>query len=979
MAEEKKKKKRSFWKRLKKKVRRFLGLSRKRPASSGEAGEKTSAEPVRRRRLSVPEKGTPEYKAYSASDRESRLLRRRRNGNLSRGEIRRIEDSGERLWKTDPDFYKKKSPWILRFLRGFLNVLCFGAVCAGILGVVALGAMVTVIYSYTDPELLDKLGDQEIALSSTIYVQNGNGEYVEYVTLYSNEYRQWVSTYDIPDCVKKALIAVEDKRFYTHPGVDPITTLRAVLTYGIAKVTHSSTANIAGGSTVTQQLVKNITGDNQSNVERKIREALRALYLERIYSKEQILEYYLNTVYFNNNCYGIATAAQYYFDKSASDLTPVEAAAIIAITKSPSYYDPYKYPENNRERRIHILYEMYTQGYLTEEEYQEARNSDLVLRNRTAKTEETVNWSYATDAVFESVIEALMQKYELTRPLAINKLYTSGLKIYSTIDLEIQTIMENFFSDEANYEGMEGLKYEKEKVWMEKEILDKDGNVVANGYYIYPQVAMEVLDPRTGNVLGIIGGRGMKTGKLGLNRATDSVRQPGSSIKPLTVYGYALENNLIAPGSTVDDSPTDFNQAFDRTTGQKKFVEEIIPYFDPVTGKNTTKTVQMPVGVTWPVNFSNVYNGLINIHKALSFSYNTPSVRTLDQVGVARSYEFAKTMLGLHSLVDRDRDRAPLSVGALTYGVTLQEMTAAYTVYANKGVYTSPRCYTKVEDYLGNTVLEKDIESRVVFSEQTAYLMTSILLRVTQISRNGRAALVTGVETAGKTGTTSNFYDRWFIGYTPYYVAGIWWGYDENEPTNDAVTWQTYMWGSVMNAIHAQKGHTSGSFEQPEGLVKVTYCIDSGKLPCEYCALDPRGSRLTTTYFKEGTQPTETCDRHHALYICDVSGQIAHDNCPSAHLQVFVDYRRSFATKVQVDDSQYLCPRLTEDMVLTNDPIWPVYFFMYPEGQYPSIPVGASAKKRYPNCLCSSHTPYDDPHIFGSDVRRDPTPSDATG
>lgn len=972
------KKKRSFWKRLKKKIRHVLGIKRKRPASSKGEQEKTAAAPVRRRRTSMPEKGTPEYKAYMASKRESRLLRRRRNGRLSCREIRQIENSGERLWKTDPDFYKKRLPWILRFLRGCFSFLCFVLVCAGILGVVALGALVTVIYSYSDPELLDKLGGQEIALSSTIYVQNGSGEYVEYATLYSNEYRQWVSTYDIPDCVKKALIAVEDKRFYTHPGVDPVTTMRAVVTYGIAKVTHSSTANIAGGSTITQQLVKNITGDDQSNIERKIREALRALYLERSYSKEQILEYYLNTVYFNNNCYGIATAAQYYFDKSVEELTPVEAAAIIAITKSPSYYDPYRYPDNNRTRRIHILYEMYTQGYLTEVEYREARNTDLALRDRTAKTEETVNWSYATDAVFESVIQALMQKYELSRPLAINKLYTSGLKIYSTIDLEIQTIMENFFSDEANYEGVEGLKYEKEKVWVEKAVLDSEGNVVADGYYIYPQVAMEVLDPQTGNVLGIIGGRGTKTGKLGLNRATDSVRQPGSSIKPLTVYGYAMENNLIAPGTTVDDSPTDFNQEIDKTTGEKMFLEEEIPYFDPLMGMNTTKIVQIPVGKTWPTNFDNIYNGLIHIHKALSFSFNTPSVKTLDRVGVSRSYEFAKTMLGLHSLVSRDMDRAPLSVGALTYGVTLQEMTAAYTVFANKGVYTSPRCYTKVEDYLGNIILEKDIDSRVVFSEQTSYLMTTILLRVTQLSRNGRAALVTGVETAGKTGTTSSFYDRWFIGYTPYYVAGIWWGYDENQPTDSTVSWQTYMWGSVMNAIHAQKGYTSGSFEQPEGLVRVTYCIDSGKLPCEYCALDPRGSRLTSTYFKEGTQPTEICDRHHALYVCDVSGQIAHDNCLSAHLQVFVDYRRSYPTKVEVDDSQYLCPRLTEDMVLTNHPVWPVYFFMYPEGSYPSIPVGASVKKRYSNCLCSSHTPYDDPHIFGAKVQRQPVSSDAT-
>ena len=303
------------------------------------------------------------------------------------------------------------------------------------------------------------------------------------------------------------------------------------------------------------------------------------------------------------------TAATYYFGKEASELNPLEAATIIAITKSPAYYDPYTNPENNEKRRDQILYEMKEQGYLSFEEYDKYINAVPDLRDKSidSSSGSSKDWTYATDTVFESVVDDLMNKLGLTRSEALNKMYTGGLQIYTTFDIDVQKIMDDFFANEENYNSE---KYYDEET---KE-------------YIYPQVAMEVMDPKTGDIVGIIGGRGEKKGMLGLNRVTQAPKQPGSSIKPLTVYGYAMENNIITAGTTVDDFP-----------------------------------LQLNASRPWPSNFDGTYSGLTDVYKALSYSLNAPSARVLTMVGVDTAYEFAKTMLGLHSLVEEDKQIAPVS------------------------------------------------------------------------------------------------------------------------------------------------------------------------------------------------------------------------------------------------------------------------------------------------------------------------------
>lgn len=831
---------------------------------------------------------------------------------LTKKQIKEAEKNGEPLWLKYPDKYKKQDVFWIRALKSVGGFLATFLLIVGIIGVIGVGVAATVIYSYSNPELLTQLEDIDVDMSSTIYVKDKNGNYVAYETLYSPENRTWVSISDMPQFLKDATVAIEDKRFYTHLGVDPIRTTKSVIDYALAKLTHKNTDGLQGGSTLTQQLIKNISGDNEQTSDRKIREMLNALYIERNFSKEQILEYYLNTVDFSDGYYGAATAAKYYFGKDVSELSIVECAALISITKSPTYYNPYNNPEKNKERRNDVLYEMFDQGYITQDEYNEAVNSDLVLRDRNVEQDQTKNssdWSYATDTIFEAVVADLMSTYGWTRSYAVNKMYTGGYSIYSTIDLEIQTTMENYFEDEKNYSS--------DRAFDE-----------ATQTYVYPQIAMEVLDPETGEIVGVIGGRGKKTGVLSWNRATQAVRQPGSSIKPITAYGYALDQGIITPGTPIDDYP-----------------------------------VSVYNNEPWPTNFVKGYNGLTSLRESLKKSLNAPAAQLVQKIGVSTSFNFAKYTLGLKSLIDgtdKDEQLSPLAVGGTTYGVTLQEMVGAFTAFANGGVYTPPRAYSKVVSYSGNTVLEKTKNSQIVFTPETAWQITDILQDAIKYTA-GNKIPVENVATAGKTGTTTSYKDRWLIGYTPYYLAGIWYGYDDKYTVSANSVWQAYPWSAIMNKIHAIKGKTSGKFEQPDGMVQVTYCVDSGKLPTEICNKDPRGNRTATAYFRAGTEPTEKCDCHHYEYVCSTSGCIAHQNCPSAYQAVFVDYVRSLPAKVVTSDAAYICPKLTSDLILYKDKYLPAYTNMLPSGTYPAIASYAGAR----NTLCTVHDPGSKPRKYG--------------
>ncbi|MBQ6052445.1 MAG: transglycosylase domain-containing protein [Clostridia bacterium] len=858
--------------------------------------------------------------------------------NKKKGGVEVVEDDRP-LWEKNPEKYRKKKPFFIRLLGGLWSFIFFWILTGAVFGVLGVGLGVTLVYSFTDPELDIKLASLDIDYTSQILATDSSGEIVVYEELYSTANRVWVSINDMPKELLDATVAIEDKRFYEHKGVDLVTTFRATISYIIDRLMGRSEIG-AGGSTLTQQLIKVITQDNAvqgaAGLQRKAKEILRAFYIERKYSKDQILEYYLNTVNFGYQYEGIYTAAKSYFGKEPKDLTLAECATIVAVTNWPSYYNPYESMENNRSRRFHILYEMLDQGKITREEYEAARNQEIVLigRNSSSGSSSGVQ-SYFTDLVFEWLINELMVQKGYTRSYAINYIYTSGLRIYTTVDPDIQRFCEEYFSNEENF-------YTNREDYLAS--IDSEEPK--------QEVAFLLEDPKTGNVIAIIGGRGEKKEALGLNRVTMSQRQPGSSIKPLTVYGQAIERNLITAASAIDDAPIKIN--IDPKTKYENYSD-----FDISSSYDLSSLVYTSYS-GWPLNYDRKYRGIVDVKIALSNSYNAPSARVLELVGIEDSFNFAKNMLGLSSLVDADRNEAPLSVGSLTYGVTVQEMVSAYTVFANSGIYSASRCVTRVETYNGKIILENDVDRSIVFTPQTAYLITDILERAVTVGTSAVANLYNSdegifIDTAGKSGTTTSFNDRWFIGYTPYYIAGIWWGYDKNTYGTTENTEHIRMWHEVMKYVHQSKGINEAEFAVPDGIVTCSYCSVSGKLAGPYCSSDPSGSSTVKTgKFKSGTQPTETCDVHHQLYVCTETGQIACDACPSAKLATFRDIMRSYPyTYIRTGDSEYICPPLSSNQILYYSQTLPVYSYMVPEGEYPTL--SNVSKSSYKNCICSVH------------------------
>ena len=828
------------------------------------------------------------------------------------------------LWVTDPDHYCKKKSRTRRFFGALGTVFLHMFLIFSMIGVVVVGVGVAVIYSFSDPALDERFASMDLDHSSFIYATDPTtGENSIYQEIQSNSGRRvWVSGEEIPQHVKDAAVALEDKRFYTHPGVDIVRTVNAVLEYGSGMITGSG-GRSSGGSTLTQQVIKNMTGDDDYSISRKVKEMLQALYIERRYDKDQILEYYLNTVYFGNGANGISAAADIYFGKDVSELTVTEGAAIVAITQLPSKYEPVKNPENNRERRNNTLWFMHEQGYLTREEYDRYSKEDLNLVYGTDRTDKIQDedgvflYNYYTDMVLRDVQDDLIAA-GYTKAEANRLIYRGGLQIYACVDTDIQGIMEEYFvNDENYYTSSEKKKYSLEKLREKYSITVGEGE---NAVVEIPQVAMMVMDPDTGAILGVIGGRGEKNSSLDLNRATSAPRQPGSSIKPLSIYGYAIENNLLNPGSPIDDVPVE-------TRKSDKY--------------------------KWPSNYSGSYSGLVSVKKALSWSLNTTAARGLQLVGVSTSFDFMKNSLHFTTLVEADKaSLAPLSVGALTNGVTLRELTTAYTVFAGGGMYSKYRSYSKVVAYDGKTILDNTAKREPVFSEETAYLITDILEAALNTGGSSDPAELKGIATAGKSGTTSFFKDRWFIGYTPYYLGGIWWGYDT--PNTLENTHHVQMWHDVMEQIHVTKGITSGEFARPGGVKWVkNVCWKSGKLATELCSQD---GCVGNFWFKTENIPTKYCDVHHQLNVCTASGCIAHEGCTSVTPAVFVDVERSFNFAISIKDAGSICPPLTAGSTLYVSDTLPVYAHMVPDKLSPSY------NKSGANRICQVHTPAEKPH-----------------
>ena len=733
------------------------------------------------------------------------------------------------------------------------------------------------------------------------------------------------ATYEeLPQCLIDAFVAIEDSRFWSHHGVD----LRSMIRAAVGILTNNPAG---GGSTLTQQLIKNniFAGGNEDSfgekLERKLQEQYLALQLEKIMDKEIILKNYLNTINLGNNTLGVKSAAKRYFGKDVSDLTLSEATVIAGITQNPTKYNPLseKGQKNNEEKRRVILQYMYEQGKISKEDQEEALADDVYSRiqNVDLVTQESQNpYSYFTDELTEQVMTALQEKLGYTESQASNLLYAGGLSIYTTQDPDLQAIVdeeinnpENYtaakhedetvtnYSDETmktyyrtdlgqtSYDGLFKTKEEADAaIAAYKSAMTKEGDTVLGEvvyYILQPQVSFVLMDQHTGYVKAVNGGRGTKEISLSLNRATNTLRQPGSTFKVLTAFAPALDTCGATLSTVYYDAPY--------TVGQKTF-------------RN------------WYAKKG--YMGYSTIRDGIVYSMNIVAVRCMmETVTPQLGVEYARNF-GITSLTETDYNAAT-ALGGITKGVSNLELTGAYAAIANGGIYTKPVFFTKILDHNGKVLLENEPQTKRVLKDSTAFLLTDALAESMESSRmyaspgvslnsTSVPANIPGMSNAGKSGTTTSNVDIWFVGYTPYYTAGIWSGCDDNQKISaigSSTSYHKRIWKQIMARAH--EGLADTGFPVPDSIETASVCRKSGMLPNPgVCEADPRGSAVYTEYFAKGTVPTQVCDHHVAITVCGESGGLPTEFCP-------LESRHSRTVLVTpegesggTDDSRYAMP-----------------------------------------------------------------------
>ena len=714
------------------------------------------------------------------------------------------------------------------------------------------------------------------------------GERVEVTReIYAQKQTQYHEYKSIPKTMIDAFVAIEDKRFFDHGGVDWYRTFAAGANYLLGF------SDSFGASTITQQLVKNLTGNDEVTLKRKMQEILYALDLERNLDKEKIMELYLNVIHFSDNCDGIGMAAEHYFSKHPWELSLAECATIAAITNNPSYYNPIRHPQNNLKRRNLILSEMYDQGYINQIEYEKAKSEPLSLNVNESVGKEGIN-SWYTDMVIEDVVQDLMNKFSMSRTAATHLFYTGGLHIDIAMDGEIQSLVEEYY----------------------RQAIDLPRNEKGES----PQSSIILIDVKTGDILGVAGAAGKKNGNHLQSFATKTLRSPGSTIKPLSVYAPALEEGIIDWASVYDDVPVEF---------------------------------QSNSSAPWPKNATGVYRGLTNISYAVAHSTNTVSVKVLERVGLERSFQYAKGRFRLSNMIHQsgrtDCDVAALALGQLNYGVTLREITNAYTAFADGGVYHPCRSYYRVLDKGGTVLLSKADTGERILSRETAAIMTKLLQGVITEGTSSSVTLQKVCECAGKTGTTNQDHDRWFIGYTPQVVCGVWCGYEYPEPIVGRNVC-TSIWNHVMRAVFLKKGGED-HFIVPPSIVQASFCKDSGDRMSEACQKDPRGNREEIGWFIRGKEPKHQCTCHVLCPYDTEHGGVCHGHCPQECVEEvgLIQVQRRFPRQIYVTDAQYVYQGDPKDLPVNPDEEQPYYGVQ--EGGY----CGISGRGAQYNRSCTEH------------------------
>ncbi len=706
----------------------------------------------------------------------------------------------------------------------------------------------------------------------------------------------WFSYDEIGENLKNAFISAEDRDFFSHNGVNVKRSLYAVANYFLkAKPTF-------GASTITQQVIKNISGDNEQTVKRKVEEVIRAINIENHHTKEEIFELYLNIVPMGEGISGVGLASEYYFGKLPSELSLEESATIVGITNAPSKYNPHNNYGECLKKRNAVLYSMLDNGVINEEEYETAKNSPLAVMEKHSICDEVNSWFCET--VISDVVSDLVKKKNISNSAGRLLVMNGGLTVYTTVDPKIQSILEEYFENLANLPQKcnEGLDF-----------------------------GMVVINSHTSDIVATVGGVGKKTA----NSITNNIlvpHPPASTLKPLALYAPLINRNRINWATVFDDVPVIFNK----------------------NGENYTE---------YPKNYPDVYDGLITVSDALRVSKNTVAVRLSKLIGEEKIFKSLTEDFGFNTLVKEkqingktvtDISLSPLALGQLTYGVSLRKLTEAYTVFAREGVGSNSRSYISVFNSDGELILENTKNEKRIFSIGCARIINQLLMRVVE---NGTAKSVTlgkTVDTAGKTGTSSADRDRLFVGYTPYYTAGIWCGYpNQNKEISSLDKTHLNVWDEIMLEIHRQTLSYSENTESfsTEGLVYLPYCKASGMIFGDACALDPRGECIDYGYFYPYNKPRGVCNRHVLCDYDELTGGVATDGCDREFVikTALLDIPdRKFPKEIYVTDAQYVYRRLASDVPPATDSSLPYFMNMLGEGEYCGI---SKSKKQY-NSSC---------------------------
>lgn len=712
-----------------------------------------------------------------------------------------------------------------------------------ILAIIGVGILAGVLFGLLGGKYAITKEQLIIDYSNSIIV-NQDGKQI--ATLSAKENRKILTKSEMGNYLPDAFVSIEDERFEKHHGVDIKRTAAAVLTF----MFHRGESSF-GGSTITQQLVKNITQEKEDSgtagAIRKVKEMVRAYQVENILSKDQILELYMNIIFLGGTVHGVGMASEYYFSKDADKLSIAESAFIAGITHSPNSYKPFAETPNTEKinnRTKVVLKKMNELGKINNEQYEEAlQEVEKGLNFKEGKIDQS-SYSSHTEALINQIVNQLITEKGMNKEYAKTYLYSSGFTIHSTEKESIQNVLEKEYAKKT---------YQVKS----KETKDKK-----TGKYVTAQSATVIIDQKTGYVLGSIGVLGEK-GAFESNRVTQAVRQPGSSIKPIGVYGPALQEGIITAGSVYDDAPIAYG--------------------------------------SWkPHNAYSGYKGLTNMRQAIKISTNTVAVQVLEDLTASKAIQYMKKM-GITTLNETRDNNLSLALGGIDRGITPLQMAGAYATIANDGEYITPTFYTKIVDSNGNTILEPTQEKQRVFSKENAYILKELLTEPTKSGGTASNCKISGMETAAKTGTTSDKKDKWLCGFTPYYTAATWFGYDMPERIYTD-TYASVIWKNVMTGIH--KGLDSKSFEKPSGVITVSVCKDSGMIATDLCKKDERGNRVYSELYVKGTAPKKTCTSHVEAEICKVSGKLATDKCTQKETKVFI----TRSTDKKAGDSKYMLP-----------------------------------------------------------------------